>query len=534
MKLATALQMRECDRRTIAGENLPAPTDGLTLMERAGWGIFSALRRKFASLRQRPILIFCGPGNNGGDGFVLARLLNENQMKSVVLLLGQPDKLSPDCTIQYDRFSVLGGRTLAIDSEEALASGVDGELNMASQFAPLLVDAMLGTGSRGAPRGLMGDAVAGINALRKSHDAEVVAVDIPTGVDTDSGQTAGDAVMADLTVSMAYAKPGFYFYPGKEHVGQLAVVDIGIPATVEADVGLPISLMDRRETARLLPVPEPTTHKGRQGRLLIVGGSIGLSGAPVLAAEGALQSGAGLITVAVPQELNSVLESKLTEAMTLPVPQTEAGGISHSAGELLREKLTMSDACLIGPGLGREEASLALARSLLGACHGGLVIDADGLFALAENESWRLPAQRWAILTPHPGEMARLLGLERLASSTSALWEKAAQYGKAKNCIVVLKGATTVVAAPDGEIWINSSGNPGLATGGSGDVLSGVIASFLAQGMAPLDAARLGVYLHGFAADRLCAAVGTAGVTPLALCHEIPMAWQDLAGCSSH
>jgi len=532
MKLVTSLQMRECDRRTIAGENLPHATDGLVLMERAGRGIFHKIKQDFTHLGQRPILIFCGRGNNGGDGFVLGRLLNEHHLRSVVILLADTGDLTDDAKAQYEKFCLGGGLVRsALDALE-LSSQVESELRLASRHRPLLVDGMLGTGSRGAPRGVIGASVELINDLRIRRCAEVVAIDLPTGINADTGEVAGGAVIADATISMAYAKVGFFAYPARSYMGRIHVVDIGIPSSVESDVGLPLSLMTRDLAVELMPSPSPDAHKGSMGRLLIVGGSPGLTGAPTLTALAAINNGAGLVTVAAPAGSNAILEEKLTEAMTLPCPQTESGGLAKSALALIGEKLDEADVCVLGPGLGREEETGALVRSLLGRCRqaklAGLVIDADALFGMGSDGSLKLPESPIPILTPHPGEMARLLGQERLPE-TIPPWDIAASYAQKSSSVVVLKGAPTVIVASDGEVWINPTGNAGLATGGSGDALAGIIASFLGRGLRPIDAARLGVFLHGYAADHMRLSLVESAITPSGLINRLGRICHNLA-----
>lgn len=525
MKLITSLQMRECDRRTIAGENLPAPTEGLILMERAGWGIYASLRQHFDHVGQRPILIFCGRGNNGGDGLVVARLLQERGLAPVTMLLVSANVLSADAAVQYERCLKAGCRLHIAADEDTLELHVAAELRAAKRPPPILLDALLGTGSRGAPRGTIGACVDLINRLRSERGAEILAVDLPTGVNADTGEVAGEAVMAHVTVTMAYAKVGFLFYPARSHLGRVRVVDIGVPRSVEEDVGLPISLMTVEEARTLLPWRAPDTHKGRVGKLLIVGGAPGLTGAPSMAGMAAVRTGAGLVTVALPEGLNPALEAKLTEVMTLPCPQTSSGALARKAEGTILERRGQTDVWVLGPGLGRDESSLELVRALIGRLPGPMVLDADALFALADRPWWRPEEAPPPVLTPHPGEMARLLGADSIHMPDPP-WEVAPRYAREKRCVLVLKGAPTVVASPTGEVWINPTGNAGLATGGSGDVLTGVIAALLGQGLAPVDAARLGVFLHGCAADCARPRTGLAGLTPPDLVQSLPEAWR--------
>ncbi len=541
MKLITSEQMRECDRRTIEGIGLEGPTDGLVLMERAGWGIFTALRRHFDALAQRPILIFCGRGNNGGDGLVVASLLEECRLHPEVVLLAEEGALSPDARVQWKRYTALNGRRRIVTDPEQLEATVEQILRGHRSHPPLVVDGLLGTGARGAPRGLIGAGVFVIGALRAEVGAEVLAIDLPTGVDADTGQVPGEAVEADVTVTMAYAKAGFFAYPGRSYVGRLHVADIGIPRSVERDVGLHLNLTTAEDLLVLLPRRGADTHKGREGRLLIVGGSPGLTGAPSLAARAALRSGAGLVTLAIPESLNPILEGKLTEAMTQPCPETAAGGLDTTAIERITEREALTDVYVLGPGMGREQETQRLVAEMLARVPGPLLVDADGLFALSQIP-WQRPASEPPpVLTPHPGEMSRLekfeasmeAGMEEGSLDTGpeaqTPWDRAASYARARRCVLVLKGAPTVIADPGGSVWINPTGNAGLATGGSGDALTGVIAALMGQHRDPLSAARAGVFLHGLAADLAVQTYGEAGLVPSDVIASLPAAWEKVS-----
>lgn len=542
MKLITAADMRECDRRTIGGVGLPEPTSGLVLMERAGWGIFAALRQQFCALAQRPILVFCGRGNNGGDGLVVARLLAQRGHLPQVFLLADPADLSPDARIQWDRYLALKAPAQVVTEPEDLHGATDAVLRTASLHRPLVIDALLGTGSSGAPRGILESAVSLIEELRLGEAAEVLAVDLPTGIDADTGQVAGAVVSADLTVTMAYAKVGFYAYPARSHLGRLRVADIGIPRTVEEEVGLTLNLMTLEEAGLHLPGRAPDAHKGAVGRILIVGGSPGLSGAPALAAEAALRAGAGLVTIALPMGLNQALEAKLTEAMTYPCPEGDHGGLTAEAAPWIRRRDEVTDVWVVGPGIGREPDTQALVRDLVMTQPGPMVVDADGLFALAGGRWERSPDLPPLVMTPHPGEMRRLEDSEESAAAPP--WERARAFARAKRCVLILKGAPTVIAAPDGQVWVNPTGNPGMATGGSGDALTGILAALLGQGCDPLTAGRVGVFLHGFSADLAAEVYGEAGLLPTDLIQMLPAAWGEIealevespqnAGCAEY
>ena len=529
MRLVTAQQMRECDRRTIAGEGGLTPMPSRELMERAGWGIYAALCQHFAHLGQRAILVFCGPGNNGGDGFVVARHLHAAGRAPCVLLIGGTDRMSADAAEQTRAYRAAGGRMRVIGSEDRLEAEVAAELRPSGRFPPLVLDALLGTGSRGEPQGLIGAAVHSIRRMRAERGAEVLAVDLPTGMEADTGRVPGEAVEADLTVTMAFLKVGFLFHPGRAHVGRVRVVDIGIPGVVADRIGTSLWSMTRGDVRALLPHRAPDAYKSRVGRILVVGGSPGLTGAPSLAGLAAQRTGSGLITLALPAGLNLALEAKLTEVMTLPCPETAGGSLSLAAEGRIAGWIERTDVWALGPGLGADEESIALVRRLAAQFPGPVVVDADGLRAFSGADCPRPAGAPPAVLTPHPGEMARLLG-EGHEAPAGPPYETARRYAQARGCVLVLKGAPTVVAEPGGEVWVNPTGNAGLATGGSGDVLTGIIASLLGQGLGPAEAARVGVYLHGAAADRLAETRGVIGYAPTDLIEMLPGTLQALSG----
>ncbi len=537
MRLVTSEQMRSSDRLTIAGFDDHAPVASRTLMERAGWGIYAALRQHFARLAHRPIFLFCGPGNNGGDGFVVARHLHHAGCAPHALLLGDPERLSHDCAQQRAAYVSRGGAAWAPCSENAIDALVRSILRSAGSHPPLLIDALLGTGSHGAPRGLIAAGARAIQRLKIERGAETLAIDLPTGMDADTGQADGIAVEADLTVTMAFLKTGFLFYPGRALVGRARVVDIGIPDAAAEQSGPSTELITRQQAARLLPEREPDVHKSRVGRVLVVGGSPGLTGAPSMAGLAAQRAGSGLVTIALPASLNPAIEAKLTEVMTLPCAETPAGALSQKALEKILSWAERTDVWALGPGLGSAPESVALVRLLAERFPGPVVVDADALRALRDAPIARPKGAPVPVLTPHPGEMAALLGREPGEGLGGTPVEIARSYAVDHGCVLVLKGAPTLVAAPDGRMWINPTGNPGLATGGSGDVLTGILASLLGQGLDPTEAARLGVFVHGWAADLLAGERGPDRFSPMDVIEILPRAvgsLRSLPAASGH
>ena len=483
--LVTAEEMRECDARTIR-----AGTPGLTLMGRAGHGIVADLRRRFRPLATRQIWIVCGRGNNGGDGLVVARRLHGLGLNPRVLLTDEAGAYAGDAAVQLDR---VRRRRIVLERWDRHHFRQISRL----EEDDILVDAILGTGFRGPLRGEKAEIIEAMNASR----ASIVAVDIPSGLSADTGEVAGTAILADRTVTMAYPKRAFLFWPARGHVGDWTVVDIGIPGEVAEAVAPVARLVTEEMLARSIPRFPRTAHKGTRGKLLIAGGSPGLTGAVCMAAAGALRTGAGLVRAVVPACLNPILEAKLTEAMTFPAPETGAGTLARETARLLLGLQHDWDALVLGPGLGRHPETDRLAVEVVERWRGPLLVDADGLNALAAAGIPRIGGRRPApVFTPHPGEMARLSG-EPVARIAADPVRAAHDFATRHRVVLLLKGSPTVVAGPDGTVRVSGAGSPALATGGTGDVLSGIIGTLLAQGIDPPEAAAYGACLHGLSAE---------------------------------
>lgn len=512
MKVVSGEIMQRMDRRAIEEFGV----SGLTLMENAGRGCVEAILAEHGAGEGRRVVVVAGKGNNGGDGYVIARLLRERGWEATTLVLARRDEVSGDARANLDRLS---------ESEVLFCPG-PGDLERHGSVlreASLIVDALLGTGLKSEVRGIYADAVQMINAAGK----KVVAVDIPSGIDAGTGGVLGCAVRADLTVTFALAKLGHVLFPGAECAGRLRVVDIGIPSEVVAEAD-GCEFLDAAAVRPLLRRRDRTAHKGSFGHCLIVAGSTGKTGAAAMAANSAVRSGAGLVTLAAPASLNAVLEVKTTEAMTMPLPDRGEGYLSGDARGAVMEALAGKDVLALGPGISWRPETARLVRELAEEATLPMVIDADGLNALSEEREVLLRKKSSAvILTPHPGEMARLAGMTIAGGEADRIGtarEFAARYG----VYLVLKGARTVIAAPDGRIAINGSGNPGMASGGMGDVLTGVLASLLGQGYDPFSACRLGVFLHGFSADLVAADMGEMGMAAADVQERLPYAIKQL------
>lgn len=509
MKVATAAEMRDIDRQAIEYYGIP----GIVLMENAGVETVQAIERMLDNLQYKKICILAGKGNNGGDGFVVARHLTNQGAKVKVFLIGNKEEMKGDAAIN---FNIL--HKMNIDVVEVTGERDWDKVKIAATFADCLVDALLGTGFRGILTDEMYKAVQTINEANKP----VVAIDIPTGVDADNGQVLTIAVQATHTVTLGLPKPGIVLYPGASYVGDLLVADIGLPASLLTAPAIKQNLITAGEIRTLIMKRRQDAHKGTCGKVLVVAGSRGLTGAAALASTAALKSGAGLVTLAIAESLNDIMEVKLTEVMTLPLPEAAAGSIGTDALAPILEFAEKCDAVAIGPGLGNHPETKELIQEIIRQLDKPLVIDADALNAISECGSLLTGTKALPILTPHPGEMARLIGLSAEEVNQDRVYVArlaAEQFGS----IVILKGARTIVAYPDGEVYINISGNAGMATGGTGDILTGMISSMIAQGLSSHTAALVSVYLHGLAGD-ISAQSGMIGLTASDVLNSIPAA----------
>jgi ADP-dependent NAD(P)H-hydrate dehydratase / NAD(P)H-hydrate epimerase len=490
----TADEMRQVDQRAIRELGIPSAT----LMENAGRGAAACIQALLPELglprRGARVAIVCGKGGNGGDGFVVGRWLKRAGHRVDVFLLGSPRDLRGDPALKLREMERRGLRARVVEDDTTLARALPG--------AQLVVDAILGTGSRGAPTPPVADAIERINASGRP----VVALDIPSGLSADGGAPEGPVVRAVLPPTFAGIKRGLVAGSGAPLAGRVVVVDIGVPPA-EITRATTTFVSEPADVARHFPSRPRETHKGSYGHLLVIAGSVGKTGAAALAARGALRAGAGLVTVATASSAQPVVASLLLEAMTEPVAETPARTVGLKARERLDELAAQRDAVTLGPGLGLDEDTQGLARDLVFECPRPMVVDADALTALAGrlDRLRATPAPR--CLTPHPGEMARLLNTS-VADVQRDRVGTARRFATAWQTPVVLKGATSVIGFPDGTAVLNPTGNPGMASGGTGDVLSGVLGAFLARGLEAPTALVAAVHLHGLAGDVAAERVG--------------------------
>lgn len=457
--------------------------------------------------KNRSAVIFCGSGNNGGDGLAAAAFLLRRGVQTRCFLTGSRAKMSGDCSEMENRLLELGGILGDFDAEEA---------RTALEDAGVAIDAMFGIGLNSELRGNAKEAA----FLMNSTDIPVVAADIPSGVDADTGRILGDAVRADVTVTFSMAKIGQFVEPGCEYCGKIIISDIGIPEELLSEAGTKVFAVKKEEL--ILPKRRQLSHKGDYGRLLILAGSTGLTGAPIMCASAAARSGAGLIYLGVPKGIYQIAASRLTEAMTFPLEEDGGGRISTRAYLSLKEKLQSCDACVIGCGLGRSAELNGLVSRILAESEKQIIIDADGLYALGEDAAAIQGAKVPPILTPHEGEFARLGGV-----LSGDRVKDAREFAADRNCILVLKGHHTICAFPNGEAYIIPYGNAGMAKGGSGDVLAGIIGALCVQ--LPLKQAVIcACAIHGLAGDSCAEKFGEYSMLPTDIVDTIPNITKDI------
>jgi ADP-dependent NAD(P)H-hydrate dehydratase / NAD(P)H-hydrate epimerase len=512
----TAEDMRRLDQRAITELGIP----GATLMENAGRGaaeaIVAALPALGAPRRGARVVIVCGKGGNGGDGFVAARWLKRHGARPTVLLVSAAADVGGDAGRKLEDLRRSGIRPRPFADDRASADVL--------ARAHLVVDALLGTGSRGVPEGKVARAIELINASGRP----VVALDIPSGLSANTGAHAGAVIRAVMTLTFAGLKRGLVTSPGDEMAGRVTVVPIGVP---DHEVAREVTtfLLEPDDVARHFPRRPRAGHKGTYGHLLLVAGSRGKTGAAALGAMAAMRSGVGLVTVATPVSQQPIVASLVLEAMTEPLPETSARTLALNAGEAIVELAGSRDAVAIGPGIGLDGETVQVVRSLARELRQPMVIDADGLSALAGHLDVLRDAPSARCLTPHPGEMARMLGA-RVDEVQRDRIETTREFSTRHRVYIVLKGARSVIATPDGRVFVNPTGNPGMASGGTGDVLTGVLGACLARGMEPAAAMCASVYMHGSAGDIAAERVGEESLVARDVIAALPEAFKRLRG----
>ena len=504
MKVAKAAEMRLADKLTIEEIGIP----GIVLMENASQAVYRRAASYLYKNHERKVLILVGKGNNGGDGLAVARLLKQRNFDVTIGFVGEISQTTGDALLQLEIVKKLDIPIVCGDWEQ---------LTREIQQAPFIVDGLLGTGLTGEVREPIRSIIREINR----SNAYVISIDIPSGIDSDTGRICGVAVRANETVTFALPKRGLILDPGAERAGKVTIADISIPEQVLRTIPIKCETLDKAEAAKLLPIREKRSNKGTYGRLFMLAGSPYMTGAAVLCAKSAYRSGAGLVYACAGEEVRTVIKQALPEAVLVPfVKQLE--GV-----ELPDLDLASMDAVVAGPGLGRSKEAEQRFFNLIQKVSCPMVLDADGLNLMAENPSFWQDLDGLPVITPHPGEMSRLTGIsvEDILQNTV---KAAMDFSKERQVITVLKDSSTVVTHPDGRIYINQTGNPAMAKAGSGDVLSGVIGGLLAQGLDSYQAAVLGVYIHGLAGDLAAEKLGQYGGLASQLSDYLALAFRSL------
>ena len=513
MKLLSAEQMKEIDRRATGEYLIP----GLLLMENAGLRVLETIEGLVADLRTTRVIILAGKGNNGGDGLVVARHLVNAGARVDIFLLGEPQNMSSDAYINYSILSKMT-RIAPLMGDEDLD-----RLMVALLSVDIIVDAIYGIGFRGS----LNDLETRVAKMVNWSQATTVAVDIPSGLEADTGKVHGMAIKADYTITFALPKLGLILEAGRNYAGTLSVADISIPHDLLESEDCQINLIDAAMVKKLLEPRRAESHKGTYGHVLVAGGSAGMTGAVIMTSCAALRSGAGLVTAALPESLLPILGASLMEVMGQALAETGEAFISLEALPALENLMGIVSVIAIGPGMSRYREANAILHFILEKSGIPILIDADGLNALEGNTAILKNRQVPIVITPHPGEMARLTGLSIDEIQLNRL-DVARKYAVEWGVTVVLKGNRTAVASSTGEAFINITGNPGMATAGSGDVLSGIISSFIAQGMKAQSAAVAGVYVHGKAGDRAAETTGQRGLVAGDLLNNLPHILREL------
>lgn len=519
MRIVSAKQMRNIDANAINNYGIP----GIVLMENAALAVVRQVKAVLAEagikkLRSQKTVIMVGKGNNGGDGLAVARHLTVLGMEVTVFLFAKAEELTGDAKLNYDLYQKMGGKIVSIEDENQIRL-----FRLALLQARVVIDALYGTGFRGALSDLIEKYVQELNKA----NLQVIAVDIPSGLEADTGKVHRTAVKAAVTVTFGLPKLGHYLGDGPLYTGRVVVDQISIPEYIINEEKITTYLLTEEIIKPLIPQRHPQGHKGTHGRGILIGGSTGMSGAVILAGRSALRCGIGLLQIVTPQGIAGAVDAGVIEATVWPSEDSDV--LSAESWPVIAERLTGANACAVGPGLKQNEAFLPVLKNILKETAVPVVLDADALNLIAR-EPEMLGVRKGTgtlILTPHPGEMARLC-----RCSTAEVQENRMETALAKalewGAIVVLKGAVTVIASPDGRVFLNPTGNPGLGAGGTGDVLTGCIMSWIAQGVPPLGAACLGVYLHGRAADVLKEKFGTSGFTASEVADVLPLVRREI------
>lgn len=514
MKIVTAETMQRLDRRAIEECGIP----GIVLMENAGRGAARVIEKNYPGLVNKKVAVFSGKGNNGGDGFVIARHLVNQGVDVKIYLLAAGGCLRGDAETNFNIV-----RQMGIDIFELRDATSLDVVRTELKAYDLIVDAIFGTGLNSEVRGVFGEVI----ELLNQADIPRIAVDIPSGLNANTGKVLGNCIRADLTITFAHPKLGLLIHPGLEYVEKLEIIDISIPKYLIEEERIRDYIIDRDDLRPVLKPRGLDSHKGDFGHLLLVAGSTGKTGAAVLACDGAMRVGVGLVTLGIPGSLNPIMENRLTEVMTEPLLESTPGFLGIAAFEKIMALTEKKDALAIGPGISTKNETVELLHRVIKEIDIPVVIDADGLNALAKDREILKEAKAPVILTPHPGEMARLINTSTVEIQNERI-EVSRGFAREYNIYLVLKGSRTIIADPEGNIYINPTGNPGMATAGMGDVLTGMLSGFIAQGFGIMDAVKLAVFSHGLAGDAIASERGEIGLLATDVIERIPLVLNEL------
>lgn len=508
MKILTAEKMRTIDRIAIEETGIP----GIVLMENAAFRVIEVIKNRYNLTQHSKVGIVVGKGNNGGDGLAVARHLSNMGTGVRIYIIADKKKISGDAKINLGIVEKMGLQIFEINNSASFH-----KIKTKIIHETLLIDSILGTGTSKPVTGLYAEVINFVNSLQKP----VLSIDIPSGLSADAGIITGDHIRADITVALAHPKMCHFSYPAAESCGDIEVVDIGIPNFISDSSDEDCMIITEEYIKRSFPVRSANSHKGTYGHLLAICGSTGKGGAAALSTASALRVGAGLVTLALPESLNSSFETELQEIMTIPLHETAEGTISEKAYEKIMNSLGDKKGVLMGPGLTTNDSTSKFVLRVIRESKTSILLDADALNIISDNMNCLKKRTAPTILTPHPGEMARMWGVTAREVQSDRM-EFAVKTSLEYNAYVVLKGAGTIIAVPDGSVYLNTTGNPGMATAGTGDVLAGMISGFLVQGFEPVNASIFGVYFHGLAGDIAAGNFGEYSLTAGDLIHHIP------------
>ncbi len=516
LKVATAKEMQRIDRVTISRHGV----SGTLLMERAGLAVVSKIKEIFPD---KKVMVLCGSGNNGGDGLVVARVLHNQGRDVQVFLSAKPDDLKGDARVNYKSAKKAGVKIYS------LRKFLTHNASLITRHNLLIVDALLGTGLNKDVKAPLSDVIKKTNRMR----CPVVSVDIPSGISSDTGQVMGCAIKANYTISFGLPKRGHLLYPGAEHTGRLFIRNIGFSQRLLRSGDIRVNLIQENDIPLLLPERPRYSHKGTYGHVLLIAGSSGKTGAAFMAAKSCLRTGAGLVTIGIPESLVNIFQSRVTEEMVLPLPDKGNGTLSYEAFNPIFSFLKQKASVLaIGPGISVDDEISRLISLLITKSSVPMVIDADGINAISGGAGVLKKSRVPLILTPHPGEMARLMSSKQSEVNSRQIEKDRINIAmtfaeKTKTCLV-LKGVPTIISTPDARAFINPTGNPGMATAGTGDVLTGMISALLAQGLTPGNASILGVYMHGLVGNAVAKKKGKHSLIASDMINAIPAVFKSV------